>query len=226
MSAAILLALSAVAQRSDSKEMVRLLKQTTVSVELADTPLDELADLAGGYIQKNVIVSSKVQGDPRFTIKLTDVSLATLLKVTLRPRGLTVTARDGVLVIVPLSDVAEPIVTKVYDIGDYVLPLLNHPPHHMMVQSIMTMPQNVLFGHEGRMGPIFASLDAADEQTAEQEMALDALYAMIETHTGGNSWTEDPRVTISFVNGKWVLSQTAPVHEEVRAMLARLRSFR
>lgn len=211
----------------DSAELGRLLKRTRVTVELEDTPLDGLAELAAEHLGKNVLVSPQVwkkfsDENLRFTIKLKEVSLLTLMRVTLRPKGLTVTFRNGVLTIVPQAAVADPVVTKMYDVRDYVLPLLNHMPPHLMVASIMTLP------HRNSRGArrIFEPMDAADEQTAEEEDALDALQSMVEIHTGGNSWTEDPRVTLSFVNGKMIVTQTAAVQKEVRELLDRLGSLR
>lgn len=49
------------------------------------------------------------------------------------------------------------------------------------------------------------------------------LISMVRENTGERSWDDDPRASVSLINGLLCITQTARVHREIRELLPRLR---
>lgn len=211
--------------KSDAEELTALMKRTKVSVELENAPIEDLVEIVRQHLNKNFVVSPKVWGehsseDLRISVKLKEVSVHTLLRVTLRPRDLTVTVSEGVLMVVPRSAVTEEIITKIYDIRDLVLPIRDFTP-----PQVPWGIQGSADGSGATFSSIFGSLADGGEED-DGGATLDTIQQLVEAHTGGDSWTEHPKAALSFVNGMMVVSQTKKTHEEIDRLLASLRKMR
>lgn len=224
MIATLLLAF-AVQKPSEADEWAALLKRTKVTVELENAPIEDLVEIVRGHLARNFIVSPKVWAehsaeDLRISIKLKDVSVHTLLRVTLKPRELTVTVSEGVLMVVPRSAVTEKVTVKMYDIRDLVVPIRDFTP-----PAVPWGIQGSADGSGATFSSIFGSLADGGEED-DGGASLDTIQQLIEAHTGGDTWVEHPEVTLSFVNGLMVVSQTKKTHEEIDKLLSALRKMR
>lgn len=211
--------------RGAERELGALLKNTSISVDLNNATLGSLVEVVRAHLGRNFIVSSDVwkehsEEQLRFTLTMKEVSVQSLLKVTLRPRGLTVTVREGILVVVPISSVAERLTTRIYDVRDLTLPLEHFTP--------MAVKWGIQDTGDGTDGAIFTSLFAqAGQDTGEARTAsLDMLVQLVQTHTGTGTWAQNPRTTLSEVNGMLVITQTDKVHREIEGLLNGLRRVR
>lgn len=212
---------------SAGEELVALMKKIKISVAMENAPLQDLVHVVREHLNKNFIISPKVwaehsEEDVRVTVTLKEVSIHSLLRVTLLPRELTVTVREGVLMVVPLSVVTEKVSAKFYDVRDLVLPIRDFkaPQVRWGIQDIDHGLRSASYSS------IFGSIASSDEDYDDGGTALDTLQLLIETHTGGDSWVENPDTSLSFVNGLMVISQTKKTHKEIKTLLRQLRRMR
>jgi hypothetical protein len=205
-------------QRGDSVRRVKdRLASTKITLDFTHARLDEVI----AYFQEYSGLNFHLDGDARkdgeedkITIKIKDVSLKTALKLILNPRDLGCVYQDGVLVIKSKSKLGSMTVTRVYDVRDLLFRLRDFAGPRVE----LTVP--------GGAGAALAGASFTLEEEPKGELTEEFLLDLIKTNTGERSWDDSQAVSISQVNGLLVISQSKPVHEEIRRLLDLLRQFK
>lgn len=216
------------------KDMTDRMKNTRISaIDLSDAPIEDLVKTAREYLNCNFVVSPKVrekhaEEELRVTVRLKEVSVQTLLKVVLKPKGLTVTVRDKILMVVPQEEITQAMTTKIYDVRDLLYGVTSFTPP--------SVPWGAVGGGGGRGGggvpysSIFSGFDTGGEgdggESRSDEDMLGTLRQLIETHTGEGSWESNDKATLSFVNGMLVVTQNDKTHKEIDELLQTVRRMR
>lgn len=220
--------------QADVDRAVEKLKQTRISVDLDNAPLEDFVEIVSGVLGETVIVDPAVwerfDGEAlRVSVKLDDVRVHSLLKLTLKPRGLTLTLRGGVYVVVPQEATGPAPVTRIYDTQDVILPMPSFEG------SSVAEDYRSLYAHmagvheeEATFEDVFGDGEKALALTRRAEaieQAKAGLRMFLETQTGGDSWTRDARTAIRFAGAKMVVTQSAAVHAEIDRLLREMRKF-
>lgn len=150
----------------------------------------------------------------KVTIKLKGVTLRTALKLVLNPRDLGAVYREGVIVIQSKAKLGNQTVTRVYDVRDLVFRLRDFAGPRVE----LTVP--------GGAGSALAGASFVLEEEPKGELTEEFLSELIKTNTGERSWDDNSAASISQINGLLVISQSKPVHEEIRRLLDLLRQFK
>jgi type II secretory pathway component GspD/PulD (secretin) len=205
---AAIAALLAVAQEPARQEAEARLRSLKVSLDFKDAPLESVVDYLRTVSDLNILLDSKVrEKNPTVTLRVQDVSLKSALNLILRPLGCDTMFRDGVLMIMTREDVADrTLVLELYDCRDLLHPVKDFPGVDF---ELAPNGQGVVPFQEAGEGPA--------------EMPIEEL---VRAHTGGRSWEENPRCTVSLRNGILVVRNTPEVHHQVRRLLNLLRRHR
>jgi hypothetical protein len=95
------------------------LDETVVSFTFNEQPLEEAMDFLAALGHFNIVIDHrKVEAGKTLTLKLTDVSLLTALKLAVEQASLKWTVRDGVVIISDQDGIKSEPVTVVYDVSD------------------------------------------------------------------------------------------------------------
>lgn len=201
-------------------EIVDRLRTTRIAaIELQDASFEEFVAAMRDHVGGNLKVSKEAldKGPSHVTIRMSDVSALTVLKVVLKERGLTLTTRANVLVVVPKEAIEERMVTRLYDVRQHLLTVSDFgaPPS----------PYRIYDGDASRTFEDFLPGGDGDEISREPD-PLGTLRELITSHTGGDSWTKDDRAGMSFVNGTLLVIQNDKTHAEIAALLNQVSKFR
>jgi hypothetical protein len=214
-----------------AEQLTALLKQTRISVSLKEASLRDLVEVVRAQLNRNLIISPKVweerpEDQLKINVALKDVSVQTLLRVTLKPNGLTLAVREGIMMVVPQSAVQERILTKVYDLRDLTT-AVKHFPSTEVPWGIPSPGGSGNLTQGATYSSIFGGIDRSDAPEVGGTTA-DSLQQLIQAHTGGKSWAENTKTQLKFVagTGVMVVSQSRAVHEEIEAFLDALRRMR
>jgi hypothetical protein len=188
--------------RQEAEARLRSLK---VSLDFQGAELESVIDYLRDLSDLNILVDSKVrEKKATVTLRVQDVSLKSALQLILRPLGCDMMFRDGVLMIMTREEVMErSLVLELYDCRDLLHPVRDFPGVDF---ELAPNGQGVIpFREEG-------------EEPAEMP-----IEELVRAHTGGRSWDENPRCTVSLRGGILVVRNTPEVHAEVRRLLNLLR---
>jgi hypothetical protein len=178
-------------------------------VKLADA-LDFLRDATGLNL---VLLPSGAAKDAEQPVRLKakDLTVKSVLKLLLQPRGLSVSWRDGALAIVPQEEIQDVVALKIYDVRSQQIKLPDFPGPRMELAA------------PASANPVGITLfDLSDPKPLLED---DMLIDLIRSNTGGRSW-ENGKATIDLVNGRLVINQSPAVHREVEDLLRRLGQYR
>lgn len=205
---AAIAALLAAAQEPARQEAEARLRSLKVSLDFKDAPLESVVDYLRTVSDLNILLDSKVrEKNPTVTLRVQDVSLKSALNLILRPLGCDTMFRDGVLMIMTREDVADrTLVLELYDCRDLLHPVKDFP------------------GVDFELAP--NGQGVVPFQDAGEEPAEMPIEELVRAHTGGRSWEENPRCTVSLRNGILVVRNTPEVHRQVRRLLNLLRRHR
>jgi uncharacterized membrane protein YgcG len=118
-------------KNSPAEERIQAALSETTEVEFVDTSLTDamefLADLHDITIILNETALSEegIASDEPITQVLSGISLRSTLKIILEPLGLTYIIEDEVMKITTEIDAEEQLSTRVYPVGDLVIPIMN-----------------------------------------------------------------------------------------------------
>jgi type II secretory pathway component GspD/PulD (secretin) len=186
-------------------DAARTIGTQKVSVDFRETSLSDAIDFFRDVTGLNLVVSAGVD-DARVTLKLTDVSVRSALKLMLHPLDLTLTSREGVLVIVPRAEAKRRMTTRVYDVRDLLQQIVDYPAPKM---ELSTVPAQV---------SVIVTIDPEPRAGIDESFILE----LVKNHTSG--WEGD--ASVSLVNGLLVVVQSKAGHEEVSNLLGRMRMFK
>lgn len=199
------------------QEIEARLASQKIEVDFDGIPLEDALGVIRSATGYNIILdpkSSAEHSDKTVSLKLSNISIKSVLKIMLVDNELTLVYRQGVLVVVPKSEVDKKVVTKVYDVRDLLYTIKNFPG-----PKVELVPPDSS-GGTALSGAIF-EIDDDDGGTITE----DFLTELIPQSTGGDSW-EGEGVSISVVNNMLVITQTEKVHKEVADLLRLLRQFK
>lgn len=215
---AAILAMSLAARADESRaDAIRKLDTMKVSVDFQDVKLPEALDYLRDFTGLNLVVLPKAMekdADSKIRLKVKDLSVKSVLKLLLASRGLTVTYRDGAIVVLPKEDLQDATTMKMFDVRSMLAKLQDHAgPRMELVQP----------GKSG-VGPIVGVNILEEPQPPPVDE--DFMLQLIKENTGSGSWDSNPRAAISMNNGILVVSQTPSVLREVERLLGLLGQYR
>jgi hypothetical protein len=216
MVATALLASAALAQDSARDEAVRRLSTMKVSVDFDKLRLQDALDYLRDFSGINIVVTPSAQakeGDATVSLKAKDLSVKSVLKLMLHGRGLTATFRDGVLVVLPLEELSNATVLRIYDVRSHLLTIQDHPG-----------PRVELTSATGPGGPLPGAVFELNEP--KPLMEPDFLVDLVKANTGGRSWEGNPNASINLADGRLVVTQSPGVHAEIESFLRRVAGYR
>ncbi len=200
------LGLALAAQDSRKSEYESKLKNLKLSLDFKEAPLDQVVDYLREIADINILADAKVrEKNLVVSIKITELTLHSVLKLMLQPHGCDVMYRENVLMLMTKEDIADRTMKmELYDCRDILHPVLDFP------------------GVDIDLSATGAGVLAADLGGAEgSEVPIEEL---IRTHTGGRSWEENPKAVLRLQNGLLVVKNTPEIHKQVRRLLDLLRS--
>ncbi|HKS16103.1 MAG TPA: hypothetical protein VJU16_02265 [Planctomycetota bacterium] len=222
--AAALIALAggtAFAQEGGSDPVKRIkdkLATIKITLDFKDARLEEVIayfqEFSGLNFHLDPDARAKDGEETKVTIKLKDVTLKTALKLVLNPRDLGCVYKDGVIVVATKAKLGTQTVTRVYDVRDLLFRLRDFAGPRVE----LTVP--------GGAGAALAGASFTLEEEPKGELTEEFLTDLIKTNTGERSWDDNSAASVSQINGLLVISQSKPVHEEIRRLLDLLRQFK
>ena len=212
---------AAFAQESPSDPVRKIrdrIASMKITLDFTNAKLDDVVayfqEYSGLNFHLDADARAKEEEGARVTIKLKDVTLKTALKLVLNPRDLGCVYRDGVILIATKAKLGTQTVTRVYDVRDLLFRLRDFAGPRVE----LTVP--------GGAGAALAGASFTLEEEPKGELTEEFLADLIKTNTGERSWDDSAAVSISQINGLLVISQSKPVHEEIRRLLDLLRQFK
>jgi hypothetical protein len=215
---AALMAMSALAWAGDSREdAVRKLDTLKVSVDFQDVRLPEAMDYLREVSGLNLIIMPKAmekEGDSKIRLKVKDLSVKSVLKLMLASRGLTVSWRDGALVVLPKEDLQDSTTMRMFDVRSLMVKLQD-----------FAGPRVELVGPTTKTNLTNTGIFIIDEPKPPL-VDDDMMITLIKENTGSGSWDSNPKAAISMNNGVLVISQTPSVHREIENLIGLLGQYR
>ena len=179
------------------EEIITKLEKTKISLDFKEAKLADIVDLIRELTElnilsdertneklKNIGEEKKGEGD-KFTIKLKEVSLKVILKFLLEPKGLALTYKEGVLVIVPQEVLEAQTTVKMYDVRDLLFKIQDFPGPHMALDTVASA---------ARKPDIVIILP--EEEGSKPTMTSEELINTIKTTIGENKWKNDKNTSI------------------------------
>ena len=200
---------SADKQDRDKIRIKRKLSSTKVSVDFPDITFQEFARRIAQLSAENVVIMGIDEAEmPSVSIRLTGVTLETVLGLVLSPNDFIYTIEDGVIVI--KNKTAEKVVLDMYDVKDLTAPLRDFPGVDVYLAS-------------NTLGVDTQTPDADD---TDGGITGDILVELIQAHTAGDSWDDLPGTSVSFHSGILIVRQTKRNQRIIERFIGRLRSLK
>jgi len=154
------------------------------------------------------------EGDSKVRLKVKDLSVKSVLKLLLSTRGLTVSWRDGALVVLPKEELQDSTTMRMFDVRSLMVKLQDFagPKVELVGPNTKTNLSNV--------GIVV--IDEPQPPLVDQDMMI----TLIKENTGSGSWDSNPRAAISMNNGVLVISQTPSVLREIETLIGLLGQYR
>ncbi len=203
-------------EAAQKQEILRKLETTKVTLDFTGTSLQDVMDFLREMTGLNFVIDPRVTDNLTaeqlaVTIRLTDVSLKSALRIILKMRELTLIYRHGVLVVIHESDLADTVVMRVYDVRDLLVKIKDFPGPNIELKM-------------NEVGTEFPDDTFGNGSNPTEDP--DFITNLIKTHTCSKSWEENPKVSIALSNGLLVVAQTPAGHKEVLNLLNRLREMK
>jgi hypothetical protein len=178
------------------RQVQQQLENTIVSFTFNDQPLQEAIEFLATLGSVNIVLDKRQAGDAKtVTLKLSNISLETALKLVTEQVGLKWIVKDGIVFISDEEGVKTEPVTVVYDVAD----LLAMPPNFASptfdLASLTAQAQSRGGGTGGATG-IFGSSDTGDQAKADEdstktrEQLLQDLVDLIRQVIEPGTWDE------------------------------------
>lgn len=212
--AALLVMAAAVFGDTGRDHAVRKLESTRVTVDFDHSKISDVL----GYLREatglNFVLPHAVerQADADVRLKAKDLSVKSVLKLVLAPRGLAATYRDGAVVILSREDLLEATSTRMFDIRSMMVKIQDFggPWMELARSKAGLWLMCACFVLEEPKSPFF-----------NEEMLVD----LVRSNTGGNSWQSNPNTSIQIVGGKLLVSQSPSVLRDIESFLGQLGQY-
>ena len=213
-----LTAMAALAWAGDSREdSVHKLETMKVTVDFQDVRLSDAMDYLRDVTGLNFVLLPKAlekEGDSKLRLKVKDLTVKSVLKLLLSSRGLTVSWRDGALVVLPKEDLQDTTMLKMIDVRSLMVKLQDFAGPRVDLVGASTKTNLTSTG-------IFI-LEEPKPPLVDDDMMI----TLIKENTGSGSWDGNPKANISLNNGMLVVSQTPSVLREIESLIGLLGQYR
>ena len=182
--------------------------ETKVSLNFRGAKMTEVLEVFRSVTGLNFLAIDGAE--TTVTLSVRDLSAKSALKLILQPAGLGAGFEHGSVVIRSRESLAGATTLRIYDVRSKMAKLRDFnsdrlgfgPPDGYIpkVDFIVLIPN---FQTCCRLGGPF-------------------IIEFLRENSGGRSWDQDPRVSFNLVNDLLFVTQTAPVHREIEALLERL----
>lgn len=222
---AVLVAAGAAAAQQDEidprkSEVLNKLNSMRISVDFRETSLDDAINYFREYTGLNMVIDAEVhtrltpeQLKVNLTVK--DLLVKSALKLLLTTKDLTMSYREGVLIILPKDKVNAAVVTRMYDVRDLLLRIQDFPG-----------PKVDLVPPAGAGGSPISGADFTLGEEPKSVLTEDFISEIVKSCTGDRTWEENPNASITLANGLLIVTQSKKVHGEVADLISRLRQFK
>jgi hypothetical protein len=201
---------------SGREDAVRKLETMKVTVDFQDVKLSEAMDYLREATGLNLVLLPRAaeKGDFKVRLKVRELTVKSTMKLMLSGHGLAVTWREGAVVVLPQEDLQEEVTYQIYDVRAQLVKLSDFPgPKVELVKQ----------GKGSATGPLIG-IDQLDVH--DPPVAPEFLVDLVRANTGGQSWDQNKNASVQLSNGMLVVSQTGPVHREIRTLLGLLAQYR
>jgi hypothetical protein len=196
--------LMAMVAAADSRGEIDQKLDSKISLNLRNARLEDALEVFRSTTGLNFVA---VEGaDTMVSIVVKDVSARSALQLLLRPRDLSAVFENGAVVVRRGCIGAARVSLRVYDVRAMVVELTDFPGTELWT---------------GRSLLCFCCCISSDEP--KSILPPDFLVDLIKLHSGGPSWREDGRTSLTYREGLLYVNQTIRVHREIEALLARLQ---
>lgn len=180
-------------------------KNQKVSFHFQDAPLLEVIDVFGDLTNQNILVDPFVssRGDLSVSLSLKSVSARSALSLLVQAAGVAWVWKEGVIWITTKEKAYQEVKLQIYDVRDLLYPIQDFPGIDLQLSG-------------SSLGVTFTDDDPEDPEVLPLEEIL-------QSHTGGKSWEENPKVSLSLTHGLLVVRQSRKVHREIQRLLSKLR---
>ena len=199
-------------------EVLNRINTMRVTVDFANTPLEEAVGFLRDFTGLNIVVDAEVyknqsEDQLKISLKVKDLYLKSVLKLLLSPRELTAMYKDGVLLIVPKGKIDKAVTLQLYDVRDLLVKIQDFPG-----------PKVELVSPQKGGSPLVSATFTFDEPVSI--ITEEFITEMVKQNTGDKSWEENPNASMTLTNGVLVVSQSKRVHEEIKRFINLLRQFK
>ena len=193
------------AQDATKGEVDGKLNNIKVTLDFQNAPLDQVVDYLREISGMNIFVGAKArEKNLMISLKVTEISMRSILGLMLKPHDCDILFKDGVLQILTKDEVMDKTLKmEIYDCRDILYPIANFPGIDLDLNA---------------NGP--GVVVQPDQGTDSAEIPIEE---MVRTHTGNRSW-DDGKTVCKMQNGLLVIKHTPDVHKQVRRLLDLLRA--
>jgi hypothetical protein len=205
---ALLLAVVSAAAPQDeaSKTLWNRMRTLRLDVDFSKTTLPDFVNYLREVADINIVLSPKAEISTPITIKAKDVTVSALLRLLLKPNRIGWRIEDGVLMIVPDSELQSAVRLEIIDVRDLLLPIRDFPGIEITLNT----------------DDVGVSMSMQEDEVQEEFPIVD----LVKAHVGGKSWDENPRASIRLMNGLLFVRNTDEVILQVRRIVASLRKYK
>ncbi|MBI1852700.1 MAG: tetratricopeptide repeat protein [Planctomycetes bacterium] len=199
---------------NEEEQQVRnRLKETLISPEFQDTPLQQVVDFFHQVSGVNFYISKAVttklgEGESTVTFQAKQLPVLNVLDIVTGFKGLVWKVEDGVVKITTPEDITGDVKLNLYNVRDLVSPIGNFTPD----------PTEITLSGSAKSEVEAEAAEAAEPTPAIQ---MDRLMQLIQDNIAKGQW-EPPRA-IEGKEGTLIVRQTREVHEQIVKLLNDLR---
>ena len=210
---ATMLALALV-QDAAREDALRRISTQKVTVDFDQVKLGDALDFLRDATRLNLVLlpsAAAKDAEQPVSLKARDLPVRSVLKLMLHGRGLTVAWRDGALAVVPVEELQDAVVMRIYDVRSQLVKIMDFPGPRMELTSPTASTPIPTLGIE-----LFEPKPIIEP---------DFLVDLIRSNTGGRSW-DAGKASMDLADGRLVVTQTPAVHREIEALLRKVGQYR
>jgi len=211
--ALILMMAAAVFAGEGREDAMRKLESMKITVDYEDVKLPEALDYLRDATGLNLVLLPKAMekdGDSKIRLKVKDLSVRSVLRLLLAPRGLSASYRDGAIVVLPKEDLQDSTTMRMFDVRSLQVKIQDFPGPVVELTGSNTK----------KVGTVITMIEEPRTMLPD-----DFLVDMVKSNTGSGSWDSNPKAALSLNNGMLVVSQTPSVLREIESLLGLLGQY-
>jgi type II secretory pathway component GspD/PulD (secretin) len=217
-------------EKPQDRKVRQQLEETVVSFTFNDQPVMEAIEFLQTLGNINIVPDKTKFTDATqtVTLKLSNVSLETALKLLTEQLNMKYIIRDGIVFISDEEGIKRPPVTNTYEVKDLLADIPNFSSPTFDLASLTAQAQS-RGGGTGATGGIFGAEDTAKttgEETKTPEQSLQDLIDLIKQVITPGTWDEGSGNAIRGRAGTIVVTHTPETQKKVDKLLSDLRKTR